>query len=54
MSVGWLVGLLVGWYAGPCRSVIISLKGGKLHFHAPIGAIIFLLVLSQCTILFKC
>ena len=25
----------VGWFV--CRSVIISLKGGKLHFHAPIG-----------------
>ena len=32
---GWLVGRSVGWSV--CLSVIISKKGGKLHFHASIG-----------------
>ena len=31
------VRLLVGWSVG--RSVTILLKSGKLHFHAPIGAL---------------
>ena len=33
-----LVGWLIGWMV--CRSVIISLEGGKLHFHAYIGALV--------------
>ena len=33
-SVDWLVGRSV------CLSVIISLKSGKFHFHAPIGALV--------------
>ena len=33
----------VGWSVG--RSVIISEKGGKLHFHAPIGALVFLWIM---------
>ena len=36
-SFGQSVGRSVG------RSVIISKKSGKLHFHAPIGALVFLL-----------
>ena len=32
----WMVRLLVGWLVG--LSVIISLKGGKFHLNAPIGA----------------
>ena len=35
-SVGVLVGYLVGWSV-----VIISKKGQKLHFYAPIGALVF-------------
>ena len=31
VSVGWIVG----------RSVIISWKGGKFHFHAPIGVLFY-------------
>ena len=38
-SVDWLVGRSV------CLSVIISLKSGKFHFHAPIGALVFVLIL---------
>ena len=34
MFVCWLVSWLVGW------SVIIFLKGGKLHFYTPIGALV--------------
>ena len=34
LLVGWMVGRSVG------LSVTISLKGGKLHFHATIGALI--------------
>ena len=29
--------ILEGWSV---RSVIISFEGGKLHFHAPIGALV--------------
>ena len=32
-------GLLVGWLV--VLSVIISCKGGKLHFYARIGALVF-------------
>ena len=37
MSVCRSVCWLVGWPVGRCvgRSVIISVKGGKLHIHAP-------------------
>ena len=37
--VGQEVGQSVGWLFWIGRSVIISLKGGKLHVHAPIGAL---------------
>ena len=33
-SFGWLVGRLVGTF------IINFYKGGKLHFHAPIGALV--------------
>ena len=39
--VGWSVGWLVS------RSVIISYKGGKFHFHAPIGAFIAVMATYQ-------
>ena len=41
--VGWLVALLVGRLVGCSvgRSVMISEKDGKLHFHAPIGTLAF-------------
>ena len=35
-SVGWSVGRSVCWSVG--LSVIISEKGGKLHFNTPVGA----------------
>ena len=38
MSVCLLVGRLIGWLVN--RSVIISWRAGKIHFHAPIGALI--------------
>ena len=47
MAVCWLVDqLVVGW------SVIISLKRGKLHFHAPIEALLLFFIewLNQQTI----
>ena len=28
------------------RSVIISYKGGKLHFHAPIGALLIVIIIN--------
>ena len=36
-SAGRFVGRSVVWLVG--MSVTISLKGGQLHFHAPIGAL---------------
>ena len=38
-SVGWKVGRSFGWSLGwsPCHHF---LKGGKFHFHAPIGALV--------------
>ena len=42
MSVGWLVGQLVD-----CRldgmPVMISYKGGKVHFYAHIGALFYII-----------
>ena len=35
-SVGWLVGLSVGMSG--CHNFL--LRGGKLHFHAPLGALV--------------
>ena len=32
------------WSVG--RSVIISYKGGKLHFHAPIGALLIVIIIN--------
>ena len=40
-TIGWLIGLLV--------SVIMSF-GGKLHFHAPIGALVYSLNLKRIQI----
>ena len=40
-------GVFIGWLVGPSsgRSVIISNKGGKLRFQAPIGAIVMIIIL---------
>ena len=56
-SVGWLVSRFVSRLIGQffCWSVIISEKGGKLHFHAPIGALViyFWFQLSKLSARFK-
>ena len=43
------VRLLVGRFVG--LSVIISKKGAKLHFHAPIGALVFTCTFDEPAIL---
>ena len=42
-------GVFIGWLGGPSsgRSVIISKKDGKLHFHAPIGTLVFIYPFEQ-------